>query len=109
MIDLKKLREDVERQLSKTSCGNQHVLNLMHPMLNKVLELIDEHEALLKKGGQDKLQAVSLITKCIEESSYTIKDSKDDTLPDLFVIGEFVCKLVNCLNEHGYPLAKKAD
>lgn len=70
---------------------------------------LKEYESLLKKRGKDTLQAVSLIAKFIEESSYTIKDSKDDTLPNLYVNGEFVCKLVNCLNKHGYLLAKKEN
>jgi ElaB/YqjD/DUF883 family membrane-anchored ribosome-binding protein len=114
MTDLKKLKEDVEQMYARTSCGNQHSLDLVKPTLSEVLNLIDEHEALLKKRGQDKLQAVSLITKFIEESVYTIKDTEDKTLqhhdPAVQQInGEFVCGLVNNLNKHGYPLAKKAS
>ena len=103
MLNLKKLKKDVEQMYLRTSCGNQHSLDLARPTLSEVLELIKEvlelikeHEALLKQRGYDKLEAVSVISNFLFECEYEIADTK-----------KLACDLVNNLNKHGYTIVKK--
>lgn len=97
-MNLKKLKKDIEQMRSRTSCGNQHSLDLVKPTLDNVMELIDEHEKLLKSREHDKLKVVSLISDFLFECEYEIADTK-----------KLACDLVNYLNKHGHPIVGKEE
>ena len=69
MLDIKKLKEDLEQIHSIMFSMDRDLRDASERILKElaaVLESIDEHEALLKERGDDKLQRVVNIVKNID-------------------------------------------
>lgn len=105
MIDLKQLKEDVDRVRSMTPSSGYPDGCLDHQTLGTVLDLIEAHESVLRIRGYDKLKATSLIIKFLKESSFNVVDHEDYTVLDKDK--EFACGLVKHLNKHGIFFKKE--